>query len=173
MGLAAGFFKGWKRQGRLNAALGDVWCSCLAAEDGAALSLISALQCRSSAFGLGARGEGTEDHLVPGAGRRLAHQLAASTVADTWSGSYSYGAWTTTSNTCAPSAPNCGGTPVEPTPICSFVIYAGAATSAANCSAGNYNWTPGSPTGYWCHLHLHIDPGYSCSFVTSTACPAP
>ena len=96
--------------------------------------------------------------------------------AATWS---AWSAWANTGarrnevNTCAPSAPNCGGTPVEPTPICSFVIYAGAATSAANCSAGNYNWTPGSPTGYWCHLHVHIDPGYSCSFVTATACPAP
>ena len=26
MGLAAGFFKGGKRQGRLDAALGDLWC---------------------------------------------------------------------------------------------------------------------------------------------------
>ena len=90
-----------------------------------------------------------------------------------WSAWANTGATRNVVNTCAPSAPNCGGTPVEPTPICSFVIYAGAATSAANCSAGNYNWTPGSPTGYWCHLHLHIDPGYSCNFVTATACPAP
>lgn len=92
---------------------------------------------------------------------------------DNWLGTYSYGSWATTSNTCTPSSPNCGATPVEPTPICSFVLYMGAATSAANCSAGNYNWAPGSATGYWCHLHVHIDPGYSCSYVTATACPTP
>ena len=97
--------------------------------------------------------------------------------APTW-GAWADGSWTGTTrnvvNTCAaPARPDCGVTPVEPTPICSYVVYMGAATSAANCSAGNYNWTLSSSTGYWCHLHIHIDPGYICNYVTSTACPTP
>ena len=127
----------------------------------------------------GQTGNHWQDRPVTEAGTRTTSWTCpgpTSTSSDTWGGGLTYGAWYSTLNTCvasAPPAPNCGGTPVAPTPICSWVVYAGAATSASNCSAGNYNWTPGSSTGYWCHIHLHVDPGFNCGFVTATACPAP